>query len=77
MNKIISLITILALLSLVGCSGKFWAGAGGGALGAGAGYELNLERQMDRIEDDLRDGKIDQNEFDIRKSQIERDSLIK
>ena len=77
MNKVISLITIIALLGLVGCSGKFWAGAGGGALGAGAGYELNLERQMDRIEDDLRDGKIDQNEFDIRKSQIERDSLIK
>ena len=46
-------------------------------VGAGAGYELNLERQMDRIEDDLADAKIDQQEFDIRKNQIERDSLLK
>jgi len=77
MKKVICVVVILSVLGLVGCSGKFWAGAGGGALGAGAGYELHLERQMDRIEDDLRDGKIDQQEYEIRKSQIERDSLIK
>ena len=77
MKNIMSVVAIILLLSMVGCSGKFWAGAGGGALGAGAGYELNLERQMDRIEDDLADGKIDQQEFDIRKNQIERDSLLK
>ena len=73
-----TLITIsLAVLLLAGCSGKFWAGAGGGALGSAAGYEYNLERQQNRIDDDLRDGKINQQEYDIRKDQIKRDSLIK
>ena len=75
MKKTIILLLIAVLLT--GCSGKFWAGAGGGALGAGAGYEVNLERQMRRIDDDLADGKITQDEYNIRKSQIERDSLIK
>lgn len=64
-------------MSIVGCSGKFWAGAGGGALGTGAGYEINLERQMRKIDQDLKDGKITQTEYDIRQSQIKRDSLIK
>jgi hypothetical protein len=67
----------LILLTATGCSGKFWAGAGGGALGAGAGYEVNLERQMRKIDNDLKEGKITQAEYDIRKSQIQRDSLIK
>jgi len=67
----------MVVFLFTGCSGKFWAGSGLGVLGAGAGYEANLERQMRIIDDDLSDGSITQSEYDIRKSQIERDSLIK
>ncbi len=51
----------------------------GGAVGAGAtlgGYELNFKRQIDRIEGDLASGAINQQEFDIRRDQIARDSLL-
>lgn len=52
----------------------------GGVLGAGAaggGYEYNLKRQRDRIEEEFKAGKIDQKEYEIRKDQIVRDSLLK
>ena len=75
MKKI--LLVFMVVLLMAGCSGKFWAGTGGGVLGAGAAYEIHLERQMRKIDDDLNSGKIEQTEYDIRKSQIERDSLIK
>ncbi|MFC1809574.1 hypothetical protein ACFL3D_05605 [Candidatus Omnitrophota bacterium] len=71
------MILILIAVLFTGCSGAFWSGGGVGALGAGAGYEINLERQMRRIDDDLNAGSITQEEYDIRKNQIERDSLIK
>ena len=56
------------------------AGYSGGVLGAGAaggGYEYNLKRQRDRIEEEFKAGKIDQKEYEIRKDQIVRDSLLK
>ena len=42
----------------------------------GGGYEYHLKKQRDRVEDDYRDGKIDQAEYEIRIDQIERDSLL-
>ena len=67
------------LLTLSGCSSPGGSAAlgvlGGAAAGAG-GYEYNLKTQKDRIDQDLKDGKIDQKEYDIRKDQIQRDSLI-
>lgn len=73
MKKII--ILCLGLL-LSGCSGAFWGGAGAGALGAGAGYEVNAKRQIDRLDKELKDGKITQQEHDIRVDQVKRDSLL-
>ena len=61
----------------MGCSGAFWGGAGAGALGAGAGYEIQAERQMKQIDEDLKNGKITQQEYNIRKDQIQKGSLIK
>jgi hypothetical protein len=75
MKKMIMLCVVL--LFLTGCSWKFWAGTGTGVVGAGAAYEINFERQMNVIDEDLKDGKITQSEYDIRHSQIKRDSLIK
>jgi hypothetical protein len=59
-----------------GCSSSFWGGAGTGVVGAGAGYEVHANQEMKRIEDDLKAGRIDQKEYDIRKDQIRRDSIL-
>lgn len=77
MKKFQGLLAGLFVLTLAGCSGAFWGGAGAGALGAGAGYEIQAERQVRQLDEDLKNGKITQQEYDIRKSQIERGSLLK
>jgi hypothetical protein len=61
---------------LCGCSGKFWGGLAGGAAGTATGYELKARQQMKSLDDDLKSGRIDQKEYDIRKSQIEKGSLV-
>jgi osmotically-inducible protein OsmY len=66
----------LAAVSSWGCSGQFWGGAAAGALGAGAGYEIQSKRQMDRLEDDYKSGKVDRREYETRKQQIEKGSII-
>ena len=77
MKRFQVLMVLLLGMTLMGCSGAFWGGAGAGALGAGAGYEIQAERQMKQLNEDLRVGKIDQKEYDIRKDQIQRGSLLK
>jgi hypothetical protein len=78
MKKLLILLTFLtASISLTGCSGAFWGGAGAGALGAGAGYEYNAHKQMQQLDADLAAGRINQQEYNIRKDQIQKGSLIK
>ena len=75
-KALIPLVVAGVAVVVAGCSTRTVVG---GVLGAGAaagGYELHLKRQADRIEDELANGTITQEEFDIRKDQIERDSLI-
>jgi len=76
-------ITTMCILSLLlisgGCESKWGTaglGAAGGAVAAGGSYEYVLNREMNRIEQDYKDGKIDQREFEIRKDQIQRMSLL-
>lgn len=71
-----SLVTPLLLgsLALGGC--EFVAGAATGALATGAGYEINAKRQMDRIENDYRNERISRREYERRKNQIERGSIV-
>ncbi|MDR4506151.1 MAG: hypothetical protein MRK01_15370 [Candidatus Scalindua sp.] len=80
MNKMVIGGIILAFFVASGCESKMGTaglGAIGGAAAGAGGYEYHLQRQMDRIEEDFKDGKIDDKEFGIRKDQIKRDSLIK
>ncbi len=80
MKKMVIVGIILAFFVASGCESKLGTagiGAGVGAAAGVGGFEYHLERQMDRIEDDFKDGKIDVEEYDIRKDQIKRDSLIK
>ncbi len=73
------IIVVLAGLGLAGCESSGGSAVLGGIAGAaagGGGYEYHLKNQRDRVEDDYRDGKIDQAEYDIRIDQINRDSLL-
>jgi hypothetical protein len=66
-------------LLLAGCSSSAGSGILGGVVGAGAaggGYELHLKKQKDRVEEDYKAGRIDKKEYEIRKDQISRDSLL-
>jgi hypothetical protein len=68
------LLLLLANLGLAGC--EFVAGAATGALATGAGYEINAKRQMDRLDDDYRRERIGRREYERRRSQIERGSVV-
>ena len=80
MKRLFLLLILVTMFMVSGCSSKTGSagiGAVGGAVVGAGSYEYNLKRQMDRIERDVKDGKIDQREYEIRKDQIERDSFIK
>lgn len=79
MQRLLPICMTFLVLSLSGCSssgGSAVLGALGGAAAGAGGYEYHLKKQKDQVEADFKDGKIDQQEFEIRKDQIERDSLI-
>lgn len=70
------LVLMLATLSQWGCSPQFWGGTAVGVLAAGAGYEINAKRQIDQLEEDYRNERIGRREYESRRQQIERGSLI-
>lgn len=74
----VRLLTVLFLAGTVtGCSSSFWGGAGAGVLGGAAGYEISAQRQMNKLDEELKNGKITQQEYNIRKDQIQKGSLLK
>lgn len=73
MKRYLSLI-LLASVSQWGC--EFLGGAAVGGLATGAGYEINANRQMDRLEDEFRRGRMSREEYNDRRRQIERGSII-
>lgn len=81
--KIIPVLLVPVLLGsamvLSGCESRGGSALLGGAAGAAAGaggYEYHLNRQKSRVEEDYRQGRIDQREYEIRLDQIRRDSMI-
>ena len=81
--KRLKLFTLTSLLlfamAITGCESS-WGSAGLGAAGgaaAGAGsYEYKANKEMDRIDEAFKKGEMDQREYDIRKDQIRRMSLL-
>jgi hypothetical protein len=70
---------MVCLALLTGCASTAGTAVLSGAVGAGAaggGYELHLKNQMNRVEEDFKAGRIDKREYEIRKDQIARDSLL-
>lgn len=82
MKKVIVImaLTIALSLMLVGCQSRWGSaglGAAGGAVAAGGGYEYVFNREMKTVEEAYKDGRIDQREYEIRKDQIQRMSILK
>ena len=70
---------MLALVLLIGISQSgcaFVGGAAVGALGTSAGYEINARSKMNQLEDDYKAERISRREYEDRKSQIEKGSVI-
>ena len=70
---------MLALVLLIGASQSgcaFLGGAGLGALGTSAGYEINANSKMDQLEADYKAERISRSEYLSRKSQLEKGTII-
>ncbi|HBG06514.1 MAG: hypothetical protein A2075_00585 [Geobacteraceae bacterium GWC2_58_44] len=80
MKKLLLLGTMLFVGLASGCGshgGSATGGAlGGAAVGAGA-YEYGAHRQMQQVESDYKAGRINKQEYDIRKDQIQRGSVLR
>ena len=74
MKNIILALTLLIGLSQSGCA--FLGGAALGTLATGAGYEINNHSQMEKLDADYRNERISRREYEARKSQIEKGSII-
>jgi hypothetical protein len=73
--KTITIVCLLVMgLTQGGC--EFLGGAVVGAGAAGAGYEYQAYRQMQQLEDDYKNKKISREEYEDRKKQIEKGSII-
>jgi hypothetical protein len=51
-------------------------GAAVGALGTSAGYEINAHSKMNQLEDDYKAERISRREYEARKSQLEKGSIL-
>ena len=74
MKKIILVLVFLIGLTQSGCA--FLGGAAVGALGTSAGYEINAHSKMNQVEDDYKAERISRAEYESRKTQIEKGSLV-
>jgi len=74
MSKLILLATILVGLGQSGCA--FLGGAALGAAGTSAAYEVNAHNQMEKLDSDLRNERISRREYETRKRQIEKGSIL-
>jgi hypothetical protein len=74
MKKLMLALVLLIGVSQSGCA--FLGGAAVGALGTSAGYEINAHSKMGQLEDDYKAERISRKEYESRKSQIEKGSII-
>ena len=74
MKKLMLVLVLLIGLGQSGCA--FVGGAALGTLGTGAAYEYNAHSEMDKVEADYKAERISRREYEARKSQIERGSIL-
>ena len=74
MKNLLLVLVLLIGVSQSGCA--FLGGAAVGALGTSAGYEINAKSKMDKLDEDYRAERISRKEYEARKSQLEKGSII-
>ena len=74
MKRLMLVLVLMVALGQSGCA--FLGGAALGALGTSAGYEINAKSKMDQLENDYRAERISRKEYEARKSQLEKGSIV-
>lgn len=74
MKRLILAVALLVGLTQSACA--FLGGAAVGSLATGAGYEVNAHNQMEKLEADYRNERISRREYEARKAQIEKGSIL-
>ena len=74
MKKIILVFVLMIAVGQSGCA--FLGGAAVGALGTSAGYEINANSKMNQLENDYKAERISRKEYEARKSQLEKGSIL-
>ena len=74
MKKLMLALVLMVGVGQSGCA--FLGGAAVGALGTSAGYEINAHSKMNQLEDDYKAERISRREYEARKSQIEKGSIV-
>ena len=74
MTKLTLVLVLMMALAQSGCA--VLGGAAVGALGTSGGYEYNAYSKMEQLEDDYKNEKISRAEYESRKSQIEKGSIL-
>jgi hypothetical protein len=80
MKQVLMAMMLLFSIWIAGCSssaGSAGLGALGGAAAGAGGYEYSAHRQMQELEEDYREGRIDRKEYEIRRDQIRKGSILK
>lgn len=75
-GPILTIFAIMLVIGVSGCSREFVGGAAVGAGGAGAAYEYQNKQALDELEDDFKAGKITKDEYLRRKKEIQEKSLV-
>ncbi len=73
---IIILLVSLPLIFSSGCSRQVVGGAALGVGAAGAAYEYSNKKALDDLKSDYESGKITADEYQRRKQEIEKKSLL-
>ena len=80
MKRVFVILLVALSLALVGCESKWGSaglGAAGGAAAGAGGFEYKINQEMDRIEAAYRAGNMSEEEYRIRKDQLQRVSILK
>jgi len=80
MKRAMIILLVVFSLAFVGCGSKWGSaglGAAGGAAAGAGGYEWKISQELDRIQEARQAGKMSEEEYQIRKDQIQRMSILK
>lgn len=80
MKRLLIVFLFVLSIALAGCGSRLGSaglGAAGGAAAGAGGYEWKINQEMNRIEEARKDGKMSQEEYSIRRDQIQRMSILK